>query len=849
MKNRSLFSFAIELCVLFVVSALVTIVFLMLFSRSEKHSNPLIQNLNDSWNVTTDTLNINMQVDLPSVIIADMYEEGLIPHPYYGDVEPQLQWIPQREWVYTLDFKAEDYILKEDVIELVFEGLDTYADVWMNGKKLLYSDNMFRTYSCNVKDIIEENNNIKIKFYPFDKERDSLIETYPLRFPEKYAVMRKAAYQNGWDWAPRYMNMGIWQPVYLKAWTHSTISSASIITTEILDNKANLLFETCVNADKKHTVTLQLFQDEVKILDQNIDLEEGENNFSFPFEILNPKLWYPNDLGERNFYSFNVKMLDNENILEEKDITMGIRTVEMIEEPDSIGTAFYFKVNGIPLYMKGANYIPEEMITSWMSREKTKKLLEQCVGDAHMNMLRIWGGGIYPPDYFYEICDSLGILVWQDFMFAGSTYPYSDEFIDNVKEEAKKQVIRYKNHPSLALWCGNNEISEGYYNWGWQNSMNWSDEEYKEMKDGYDKLFEVMLDEVVATYDKSRPYWPSSPKNGWGRAASLTEGDVHYWGVWWGELPYEMYVEKVGRFNSEFGYQSYPSMATLKMIDENPDFDNEIIQAHQKHNRGEKLIMDHVVRYFGEPKDFEDYVYLSQLSQAYGMDVAISAQRASRPRSMGSLYWQLNDAWTSISWSSIDYLGNKKALHYKLSEIYAPVLLGLDEKENGKHNIWVANDLQRDIKGRIRVLVEDMKGNQMFAFSEAVDIKANSCYRHPYNININVSKKRKTECYARIILMEEDTVVSERLHFFAYPKDLKLIETELEPKVTFVDGKYILEFNSKVFVKDVFVSTTEQGEYSRNFFDVLPNTPMVITFEPEDKNKKDLKFKVHTYNN
>ena len=831
---------------LFVVAA-----FLMLFSCcAEKHSNPMIQNLNDSWNVKTDTLDINMQVNLPSVIIADMYEEGLIPHPYYSDVEPSLQWIPQREWVYTLSFDAVEGIMNEDVIELVFEGLDTYADVWLNGKHLFYADNMFKTWTCDVEDVLKEkDNNIKIKFYPFDKVRDSLIETYPLRFPEKYAVMRKAAYQNGWDWAPRYMNMGIWQPVYLKAWTRSTMNSSTIITTAIQEDKADLCFEAYIEADKEHDVNLQLFKDDVKILDNNVQLKKGSNHFSFPFEIVNPKLWWPNELGEQNMYTFNVKMLDNENIIEEKDIKMGIRTIEMVEEPDSIGTAFYFKVNGTPLYMKGANYIPEDMITSWMSKERTQKLLEQCVGDAHMNMLRIWGGGIYPPHYFYDICDSLGILVWQDFMFIGSTYPYTDRFLDDVKEEATEQVIRLKNHPSLALWCGNNEISEGYYNWGWQNSMGWSDEEYKEMKEGYDKLFEDLLDEVVKNNDKSRPYWPSSPKNGWGRAVSLVEGDVHYWGVWWGELPYEMYREKVGRFNSEFGYQSYPAMSTLAMIDENLDFDNPVIQAHQKHPRGEKLIKEHVVKYFGEPKDFEDYVYLSQLSQAYGMDVAITAQRSSRPRSMGSLYWQLNDAWPSISWASIDYYGNKKAFHYKLSEMYAPILLGMDENANGSYNLWISNDLQRDINGRVRILVEDMKGKQMYAFSEVVDIKANSCYRLPESIKINVSKKRKSECFARIILMEEDTVLSERLHFFVYPKDLKLVKTELEPKVTFADGKYTLEFNSKVFVKDVFVSTTEAGEFSANYFDVLPNTTKTITFVPEDKEKNDLKFKVHTYNN
>ena len=364
------------------------IVLLSLFlfvSCGEKRTNPLIQNLDKSWTVTTDTLNIKMQVDVPSVIQADMYENGLIPHPYKSNVEPQLLWIPQHEWVYSLDFRAEDYILREDVIELVFEGLDTYADVWFNGEKIIHSDNMFRTYSYDVKDLIKENNKIKIKFYPFDKERDSLIETYRLRFPEKYAVMRKAAYQNGWDWAPRYMNMGIWQPVYIKAWTRSTICSASVITKDIHDDKADLFFEACINADVEHNISLQLFQEDEKILDQNINLTKGTNYYSFPFEISNPKLWYPNELGEQNFYSFTLKMIDNdkEKIIEERNITMGIRTVEMVEEADSIGTAFYFKVNDIPLYMKGQLYSGRDDNIVDVEREDKKTLGAMCRRRSH----------------------------------------------------------------------------------------------------------------------------------------------------------------------------------------------------------------------------------------------------------------------------------------------------------------------------------------------------------------------------------------------------------------------------------------------------------------------------------
>lgn len=819
---------------------------LILCSCSEKHDNPLIQNLVEGWILTTDTLNIKLNVEVPSVVQADLYDNKLIPNPYLGNVEPDLQWIPQHEWEYNLDFCVHDNIFKENVVEIVFEGLDTYADVWLNDILLFHADNMFRTWTENVKDILKKNNNhLKIRFYPFDKERDSLIKTYPLRFPEKYAVMRKAAYQNGWDWAPRYLNVGIWQPVYLKAWTYYTIKSASITTANLADNKADMCLDINIKSEIKHNIKLKLFMQETELLDKNLELNIGDNNFSFFFTVENPNLWWPNEMGKQNLYLFNLKMIDSKELIEQRDIITGIRKIELIQEPDSIGTAFYFKINNVPVYIKGANYIPEEMITSWMSSEKTRNLLEKCIGNAYMNMLRVWGGGIYPPDYFYDICDSLGLMVWQDFMFAGSTYPYSDEFIKNVRQEAVKHIVKYKNHPSLALWCGNNEISEGYYNWDWQKSMNWSENDNKEMKAGYDRLFEYMLKELVDEYDGTRPYWPSSPLKGWGRPESLMEGDVHYWGVWWGEEPYEKYKEKVGRFNSEFGYQSYPSMSTLRKIDKSADFDNAVIQAHQKHVRGEQLIKNQVIKYYPSPVDFEDYVYLSQLSQAYGMEMAILAQRCSRPRSMGSLYWQLNDAWPSISWSSIDYYGNKKAFHYKLNEIYSPILIGITNIGNDYYKLWSCNDLQRDINGCITILVKDMRGNVMYSFSENINLKANTCYYYPKDIEIPIPNEKKSKSYAQFILTEKDSVIFERIHYFVYPKDLELFPVVLNPKIIFNNGKYILDFESDVLVKEVYIESSEEGELSDNFFDILPNVKKTVIFTPSIKSEKNknIRFK------
>ena len=453
--------------------------------------------------------------------------------------------------------------------------------------------------------------------------------------------------------------------------------------------------------------------------------ENGNHHKMFRFNIQDPKLWWPNEMGDQTLYDFEVVLKENGKLLDSRKITTGIMTVQMVQEPDEKGFSFYFKVNGVPMYAKGANYVPEEMIETWINPDNTLKLLRMAQ-EAHFNMLRVWGGGIYPSDDFFNICDSLGILVWEDFMYAGTMYPYDEAFLENAKVEALEQVKRLASHPSLGLWCGGNEISEGYYNWGWQQSLEWSEEDDKAIKAGYDRLFETILPMVVDTYDGTRPYWPSSPSKGWGRPESLTQGDVHYWGVWWGEQPYEVYREKVGRFNSEYGYQSYPDYSTLQKIaqGESLSVDAKVIAAHQKHARGTRQIDDFIQRYYptAQPKNFEEYVYLSQLSQAYGMEIAIEAHRTAKPYNMGTLYWQLNDAWPVTSWSSIDYYGNPKVLQERLKVLYAPVLLSLDQRD---YQVFVTSDLLRNIDGMLKVSVKDKEGNHLFDQEVKVEMNAN----------------------------------------------------------------------------------------------------------------------------
>ena len=367
------------------------------------------QTLNQGWTLKTDTLGITLQVNLPSEAHADLYAAGLIPHPYgEGDEEQQLHWIPQHIWDYSLTFDVENDVFQKDNIELIFNGLDTYADVWLNGEKILHSDNMFVRYEKDVKNLLKKRDNeLTVRFYPFDVQRDSLINTYSLKFPEKYAVMRKAAYQNGWDWAPRYLNIGIWKNVELWGWNDFKIENIAFLTKNVTDESAEIIANIGITNDFEGVLRFDIFGNGTKLAEKSIS-DQGKSLISIPFTLENAELWWPNEMGEQKMTEFEVKIYKDNELVDTQKVKTGIRKIELIEEPDSIGCAMYFKVNGKKVYIKGANYVPEEMIETWMSKEKTLKLLSECV-PAHFNMLRVWGGGIYPPDYFFDICDRRNI--------------------------------------------------------------------------------------------------------------------------------------------------------------------------------------------------------------------------------------------------------------------------------------------------------------------------------------------------------------------------------------------------------------------------------------------------------
>ena len=741
------------------------------------------QYLDRGWTLASDTLDTLRHFTVPSVVQQTLFNARYIPDPYSGTVEDELLWISDHPWTYTTHFNVKSNMLGQDVVELVFEGIDTYASVTLNGEKLFDANNQFRTWKADVKQFLKAKDNVLVVSFPrYDSLQQALYDQQRPRLPEKYAVTRKAPYQHGWDWAPKYKNVGIWKPVKLFGWSDARLENAYIVSKEVSEEKAVLTLHIDVESTASGEMVAEIKTNGELFQSFPFQMEKGDQHKLFDFIVDNPCLWWPNEMGEQSLYDFEVVLKDKDKLLDSKMVRTGIKTVQLVQELDEVGSSFYFKVNGEPFYAKGANYVPEEMIETWIDHNNTLKLLH-LAKDAHFNMLRVWGGGIYPSDDFFNICDSLGILVWEDFMYAGTMYPYDEAFLDNAKMEALDQVKRLASHPSLALWCGGNEISEGYYNWGWQQSLGWSAEDDQAIKAGYDRLFEQILPMVVDLYDGTRPYWPSSPSKGWGRPESLTQGDVHYWGVWWGEQPYEAYREKVGRFNSEYGYQSYPDINTLKAAaGDNAEFKalcdyegddlysmikkNAFLAAHQKHVRGTRQINDFIERYFPKAHTFEEYVNLSQRSQAYGMEIAIEAHRTAKPYNMGTLFWQLNDAWPVTSWSAIDYNGNPKVFYDQLKTLYAPVLLSFDRNDN---QVFVTSDMLRGIDGMLLVSVKDFDGQTLFEQTVKVEMGANKNRKYYVEgLSECLREVDHNKVYLKLELTEGERLLAERSCFFTF---------------------------------------------------------------------------------
>ncbi|WP_299523235.1 glycoside hydrolase family 2 protein [Winogradskyella sp.] len=817
------------------------ILVLICFSCQPKHDVPITIEINQDWQFKTVNDSVWYPATVPGNVFTDLLDNNLIEDPFIGDNEKKVQWVSGVDWEYKTTFHLDKEILERKHLELNFEGLDTYASVYLNDSLILKANNAFRAWDVDVKSLFKSENELRLVFEKTSKYEETEKEKLRYELPEGNRIFtRKAQFQYGWDWGPKLNTSGIWKPIKLVSWNDVRLKDINIKQLGIEKNKAELLIDFGV-LNSEYTYEIYV--------NDSLNFEFKKPNplipTWIPLIIKDPKLWWPHNIGKPNLYNIKVLVKDGRRILDSISVKKGLRTIALITEKDSIGESFYFKVNDVPVYAKGANYIPQHSFQNKVTNAHYEKLLNDVVS-SNMNMLRVWGGGIYENDIFYELCDEKGILVWQDFMFACAMYPGDSGFLENVQYEAEQQVKRLRNYASLALWCGNNENSEGWHRWGWQ--ANRSNKEKDEIWNNYLKVFDSILPITVSKLTDTH-YWESSPKYGRGNPKYKTEGDAHDWWIWHDAYPFEHLEESVPRFMSEFGFQSFPSYEAIRFINQNDalNITSEGFKNHQKHVRGFQLIEDYMQRDFPMPdmytersRSAEDYVYMSQLLQAHGIIKGIEAHRRAKPYNMGALYWQFNDCWPAVSWSSIDHFGNWKALQYKLKRAFNNILIS-SKVENDTLKTWIVNDGLDKIKDKLWVSIKDFKGKVLWKDLREVTVKANSS-QAKYKIPLSDIDFPKNEIYLEVSFNSV-----EEHFFFVRPKELRLKNDAIKWQTNPTEDGFAIELFSEIFQKDVFLSTTNKGFFTNNFFNLPPNKTMTIYFKTESKTLE--KLKVVSFNN
>ncbi len=777
-------------------------------------------------------------VKIPVTAHTALLQNGMIEDPFWRDNEEKLQWIEKEDWEFQTTFDVDDEVLAKKHVELIFKGLDTYAQIYLNDTLLLETDNMFRTFRVEAKRFLKATGNkLHIYFESPLKKTDETWKNLGYELPGGQRTMtRKAQFHYGWDWGPRFVGCGILQKPALEAWDDVIFENVFITTQSITPEKARMVARFRYRSDLKFPVTVFFKEGKRKAVEDRV-LWPGTHSDSVTYDVENPKLWWCAGMGEHPLYDFTIEIKKGVQTIERQDIRMGIRTIELVTKKDEKGESFYFKLNGKPVFAKGANYIPQDIFQDRVDPSRTKKLLDDVVG-ANMNMLRVWGGGIYEDETFYQLCDSRGIMVWQDFMYACALYPGSGKFLKTAAFEALEQIERLRQHPCISLWCGNNENDEAWHNWGWQ--MQFNEAQRTQLWREYKLLFNDILRTYVENNGDRVPYWESSPKFGRGNAKSLTEGDSHYWGVWHDEEPFDVFNKKVPRFMSEYGFQSFPEWRTIQSFTEPDDrkLDSKVMLLHQKHPRGNALIAEYMKRDYRSPKNFEDFVYISQLLQAEGMRTGFEAHRRNKPYCMGTLYWQLNDVWPVASWSSVDYYGRWKALHYYAREAFKPVAV-LPILEDNVLKIFGVNDLIDSIVVTLHVHAYTFDGDKLFDFNQAgLAISPDSSkilWQGPLKTILN--NKKPENCVMEIELTDSlgTTVFCRRLFYAVPPKKMKLPNPDL--KITSVEktteGYSISLQTDGKLAKNVYLQTEEAGFFSNNYFDLLPNEKVIILFKTD----------------
>jgi len=784
---------------------------------------------------------------VPGDVHLDLLANKKIPDPYYRDNEAKLQWIQNESWEYRLSFDVTPAMMARSNVDLVFDGLDAAAIVYLNDTQVLAAFNMFRVWRVPVKGNLHAGkNSLRVVFPSPIKAAEEIAKGdhwQPRTKTAPKTYMRKAAYEYGWDWGPTFVTSGIWRPVRLEAWNKARIAHFAIHQRDVSKEVAHVDAQVEIEASTAGiaTVSVQYSQGAMPgSVTTSVMLHAGSNVIDLPIEIRQPTLWYPAGYGAQPLYEFTARVSTVGQVVETKKTKTGLRSIVLDRHLDRSGRSFQLVVNGIPVFAKGADVIPFDSFPNRVTTADYRRILESA-RDANMNMIRHWGGGYYETDEFYQICDELGIMVWQDFMFGNDWQPGTYAFKLNIEAEAEDQVRRLRNHPSIVVWCGNNE-TEAAFGWGERTKLS-ADVKFQMWQD-YLTEFSGILNRVVARLAPETPYWPSSPSADYEPiTAGFHSGDEHLWDVWHGRVPFSTYETHHSRFVTEYGFQSFPEMRTIEaftQLEDRTGIFTPVMLAHQKNNEGNSIIHDYLLRDYAEPKDFASFLYVSQVLQAEGIKIGAEYFRRSRPETMGSIFWQLNDCWPVASWSSIDYYGRWKALQYYARRFYAPILVS-PHVEGGSVKVYIVSDKTESQAATLRVRLMGFDGKELLRESQSVEVAALSS-----KVYLDWPLKKLADAGAadtsHVFVVADlqiggatdfagnGTQISRNLVYLAPTKEIHLKPAALKVDVKQAIGHDLIRFTSPVLARDVYLSFADLDvKLSDNYFDILPGETVEIT--------------------
>lgn len=796
--------------------------------------------LNGTWQLSAGHRSLeSVDMQIPGTVLSGLLAAGKIKDPFYRTNEDATRALFWKDYVFTRTFDVDEELLAQQHIVLVCEGLDTLAEISINGTFLAKTDNMHRTWKFQAKKLLHPGKNeIQIVFrsvlrfiedYPYEAHKK--INYIPCGSMKGNQLLRKAHSMFGWDWGPQTIDAGIFRDIYLQGYSHARIEDIRIHQ----QHAKNVSVQTSITLSESvpgQKLCVELSEDGAdKPLQTKLCKTNADGVAAVDFVIENPKLWWPNDYGDQPLYIVRTTLLDEDGTsLESITRRIGLRTLTISQEKDEWGNEFAFCVNGVKIFTRGGNYIPDDCLYTRITEKKLDYILESC-RRAHFNCVRVWGGGYYPSDAFYDLCDEKGLIVWQDLMYACNVYDVTDAFAENCRQETYDNVRRLRHHASLGLWCGNNEIESAWDHWGdFQKETPY-------LRADYIRLFEEVLPKAVQEADGETFYWHSSPSSGgcFDNPDDANRGDTHYWDVWHGQKPFTDYRKYFFRFCSEFGFQSFPCAKTVNSftLEDDRNIFSRVMESHQKNNAANGKMLYYLSENLRYPKDLTHLLYASQVLQGMAIKYGVDHWRRNRGRCMGTLYWQINDDWPAPSWSSIDYFGRWKALHYMAQKFYAPHAVSMTLEDHRCH-VYFSNESFETTEYSLTLSIRDLSGNVLETYETKGNSPAFSAIETAV-VDICFWEDQKDDVFLEAVIHTKDQKVLKDVETLVPYKYLNLKNPVISTEAKETNDAFILHISSDCFAPFVALDFDDADViFSDNFFHLTDKTVQDIIVKKED---------------